>query len=137
MRSSCSKFKDNGQICSSCLFCFVLFVLFVLFFTRFYLATVLIIPIIVKKRTKSCRVTQLTAPYIYIIDFIHHWIVIIKHFSQHTIDNNASDINHFSQLLMITIISPIVLSFGTPPSPPCSLHLYAHHVSTYKGVIDI
>ena len=81
------------------------------FIYRFYLATVLSIPIIVKKKKeKKC---------VYIFEFIHQRLVIFKHFSQHFICNNANGIHHFSELLKMTMIFPIVLSSPLSPPPYC------------------
>ena len=81
------------------------------FIYRFYLATVLSIPIIVKKKKKKKKC-------VYIFEFIHQRLVIFKHFSQHFICNNANGIHHFSELLKMTMIFPIVLSSPLSPPPP-------------------
>ena len=88
------------------------------FFTRFHLATVLIIPIIVKKQNKTKQNKTKLA-------FYRQQCKWYQSLSLASKDNK--NLSHCS----------FIWNSNLTPPPPCWLHLYKHHVITYKGVIDI
>ena len=102
------------------------------FITRLYSATV---PTdsFMKKYINRAKLTA--SAFIHFIgNFIYQQHMNTNFFSEQFMYNNARGIHCYSQVLRITMISPIVLLQRTPPPVPCGYHIYVHPLSTNKGM---